>query len=95
MELAARLYPRAWRERYSDEFEALLEDYNPGWREFANVFGGAIKMQVMNGSLYWKAMAAMAVAGAVVGAGCDRGIFSFSKRESQRPAPACFWQPGP
>ncbi len=68
IQLAARMYPRAWRERYGDEFEGLLEDYNPGLWEFINVLGGALKMQITNGSLYWKAMAAMAVLGAVVAA---------------------------
>lgn len=26
-----RLYPANWRERYGEEFEALLEDAPPGW----------------------------------------------------------------
>ena len=28
--LAANLYPRAWRVRYGEEFQALLEDVDPG-----------------------------------------------------------------
>jgi hypothetical protein len=42
--LAARLYPAAWRARYGQEFEALLEDLEPGWRELADVAGGAVIM---------------------------------------------------
>ena len=44
IELAAKFYPAKWRERYGTEFQALLEDLNPGWREFLNVLGGALKM---------------------------------------------------
>lgn len=32
-----RLYPRAWRERYGDEFLALLEQSPSSWRTFADV----------------------------------------------------------
>ncbi len=76
IQLAARMYPRAWRERYGDEFEALLEDCNPGWRELFDAMGGAIRMQITNGSLYWKTMAATAVLGAVVAA---VAVFSWPK----------------
>lgn len=44
--LAARLYPSWWRRRYATEFEALLEDMKPGWREFFDVVKGAITMQI-------------------------------------------------
>ena len=66
MLLAAKLYPRAWRERYSEEFEALLEDYRPNWREVADVMRGAVKMQIKMGKGYLTIVAAMAVAGAIV-----------------------------
>ena len=29
----ARLYPTRWRERYGEEFDALLEDSLPRWRD--------------------------------------------------------------
>jgi hypothetical protein len=32
-----RLYPRAWRDRYGDEFEALLEDRQIGPRDLADM----------------------------------------------------------
>ncbi len=66
LKVAASLYPRAWRERYGEEFDALLEDYQPGWREFANVLAGALTMQITSGTLYWKTMAAVGAAGAAL-----------------------------
>jgi len=44
--LATRLYPAWWRQRYRTEFEALLEDVKPGWREFFDVITGALTMQI-------------------------------------------------
>jgi hypothetical protein len=41
-QLLTRLYPRAWRERYGAEFEALLLDGNGGFHAGANVFWSAI-----------------------------------------------------
>src|SRR5687768_13915943 len=46
IEWAARLYPRAWRERYGEEFRALIEDVRPGWRELWDVLRGACGMQM-------------------------------------------------
>ena len=66
MRLAAKLYPRAWRERYSDEFDALLEDYRPSWRELGDVMRGALKMQIKMSRVYLTIVAAAAVAGAIV-----------------------------
>ncbi len=63
--LAARLYPRSWRARYGDEFDALLEDSGCGAREFADVLGGALKMQLFAGT-YWKLPAVAALAGAIL-----------------------------
>lgn len=36
-----RLYPRAWRERYGDEFLALIVDGGLTWREVVDVIGAA------------------------------------------------------
>ncbi len=41
-----RLYPAQWRVRYGEEFESLIEDSSPGWREFFDLLRGAITMQV-------------------------------------------------
>ena len=40
--LLVRLYPRAWRERYGAEFEALLETGRGGLRTSANVVWSAL-----------------------------------------------------
>lgn len=64
--LAARLYPAAWRKRYGNEFQALIEDVNPGWRELLDVIGGATKMQLTSSATYLKLGAAFALAGLVV-----------------------------
>jgi uncharacterized protein involved in exopolysaccharide biosynthesis len=61
--LAARLYPGAWQKRYGTEFNALLEEVNPSWRELFDVLGGALKMQLTTGATYWKLGAAFAIAG--------------------------------
>jgi uncharacterized protein involved in exopolysaccharide biosynthesis len=66
---AAALYPRSWREEFGEEFSALLEDVKPGWRVFANVLGGAIRMQIASGAKLLKIAAATAAAGAIVAAG--------------------------
>ena len=36
-----RLYPRAWRERYGDEFLALIADGGLSWRVVVDVIGAA------------------------------------------------------
>lgn len=47
------LYPRAWRERYGEEYAALLEDIDPSPRAAFNVFTGAIGMQIRTWNLGW------------------------------------------
>jgi hypothetical protein len=44
--LLTRLYPRAWRERYGAEFEALLEDSGVGLRTSANVIWSAFREHI-------------------------------------------------
>src|ERR1700722_18473973 len=58
------LYPKTWRNRYQNEFCALLDDVPPTWRTLFNVFGGALKMQMTAWSP-WKIVAAFAVVGAI------------------------------
>src|ERR1700722_8005266 len=60
------LYPKTWRNRYKNEFCALLDDVQPTWRTLFDVFGGALKMQMKIWSP-WKIVAAFAVVG-VLGA---------------------------
>jgi hypothetical protein len=65
----AVLYPRSWRDEFGEEFGALLEDVKPSWRVFRNVLGGAIRMQITEGTSWVKVVAAMAVVGAIVAGG--------------------------
>src|SRR5579872_2925196 len=65
----AGLYPRSWRAEFGEEFDALLEDFGPGWRVFVNVLGGAIRMQISTGTNWLKLAGAMAVIGAIAGLG--------------------------
>jgi hypothetical protein len=62
---AARLYPRAWRDRYREEFDALIEDMTPRWRYVANIVVGALIMQISRLPLI---PVVTAVVGALVGA---------------------------
>jgi hypothetical protein len=43
--LFAKVYPKPWRDRYGEEFEALLDDVGAGGRVSFNVLTGAISMQ--------------------------------------------------
>jgi capsular polysaccharide biosynthesis protein len=63
--LLARLYPRSWRERYGAEYAALLEDVRPDGRTAANVFIGALAMQIRNWKS-WGILAASALFGAAI-----------------------------
>ena len=62
---AARLYPRAWRDRYGEEFDALIDDVTPRWRDVVSIVTGALIMQITRLA---SVPVALAVAGAVVGA---------------------------
>ena len=46
MRAFARLYPGAWRRRYGDEFEAMLEDSGATWRGALDVLRGALMMHL-------------------------------------------------
>lgn len=46
LHFAARMYPRTWRERYSEEFAAFLEDLRPHWKDVFDILRGGIKMQL-------------------------------------------------
>ena len=37
-----RLYPAGWRERYEDEFVAMLEDARPSLTDYADILLGAL-----------------------------------------------------
>ena len=42
-----RLYPRDWRERYGEEFDALLQDGSCGFRAVVNVLQSALSERVV------------------------------------------------
>jgi hypothetical protein len=44
--LAARLYPHVWSTRYAEEFDALLDDVDMGWRDVLDITVGAMTMQI-------------------------------------------------
>jgi hypothetical protein len=55
--LAAKLYPRPWRNRYGDEFEALLDDLGVTGRIAFDVLTGAVLMQIQR----WQRIGSAAV----------------------------------
>lgn len=61
------LYPKAWRERYENEYIALLDQMQPSWRTLFDVLGGALKMQTKTWT-HWKIVPLFAIAGVVVAA---------------------------
>lgn len=62
--LATKLYPRWWRERYGEEFAALLEDSRPGPAAILDVLKGALTMQ-LSSTTSWKPILACATVGLV------------------------------
>jgi capsular polysaccharide biosynthesis protein len=46
VKLLVRLYPSSWRNRYEAEFEALLEEVQPGWRASIDILKEALSMQL-------------------------------------------------
>jgi uncharacterized protein involved in exopolysaccharide biosynthesis len=69
LRLAIWLYPAAWRARYGREFDALLGDLDPRWRDLWDILRGAITMQLSTPVTYFKLGAATAVAGALIAGG--------------------------
>jgi hypothetical protein len=63
-----RLYPAPWRERYGEEFAALLEDGSFGWGAGFDVLKGAIKMR-LDVPAFAKLALVLSVAGLVAGFG--------------------------
>src|ERR1035438_9844257 len=59
---AVRLYPAAWRARYGEELDALLEDAGPGGGDLWDIVRGALFMRMTSLS-FWKILAGCALAG--------------------------------
>lgn len=67
IQLAARLYPPAWRERYGRELDALIEDANSGWRDLWDIALAALEVQMQTRSIA-RTAAIAGLAGALVAA---------------------------
>jgi hypothetical protein len=67
LRLAVGLYPPAWRARYGVEFQALLDETQPGWPDIVDVLSGGLQMRLryLHPSL---TVAALGIVGAI-GAG--------------------------
>jgi hypothetical protein len=70
MRTLARLYPRAWRRRYADEFEALLEDAGVTWRGAVDVLRGALMMH-LNYRRSIRIVAVATILGLIIGTGAS------------------------
>ena len=69
LRLAVRMYPADWRARYAREFDALLDDLEPAWRDVFDIFRGAIHMRLSTPAIYLKLGAITAALGALVAGG--------------------------
>jgi hypothetical protein len=67
LRLAVRFYPRAWRDRYGEEFHALIDDIRPHWHDILNVVAAALVTRMSTAPAIALA-GALAVAGALTGA---------------------------
>jgi hypothetical protein len=67
LRLIALLYPRRWRQRYGKEFDVLLADVRPRWRDGVDVLQGALEMH-MKMSNFPKLAVVCGVTGAIVAA---------------------------
>jgi hypothetical protein len=73
--LATRVYPAAWWDRYGVEFEALLDETKPGWRNVVDVLNGGLQMRLEHTGPALT-MAAFSLVGAV-----GAGAMAFSTAE--------------
>jgi hypothetical protein len=73
LDWVTRIYPRAWRERYGSEFEAMLEDLPEQglhWKTVWDISKGAIAMRATQRPVKLMKMTAIfAMAGLIAGAG--------------------------
>ena len=65
-----RLYPGEWRQRYGDEFEALLEDVPAGWPAYFDLLRGAMRMR-FSGYGFSRLAAMLSIAGVLAGLGAS------------------------
>jgi hypothetical protein len=75
MQWATRLYPRAWRKRYGEEFRALLEDSSPQARDTWDIARDAWDIAKEALSMQIQRTAVLAVIGTMLG-GLAGGLIS-------------------
>lgn len=46
LKFLARLYPARWRDRYGAEFDALLDDISPNFRDLGDVLGDVLRVRM-------------------------------------------------
>ena len=76
MRFAMSLYPARWRARYGREFEALIEDMDPGWPGVWNIAQGGLVMRLRSIGLI---PISLALAGLLLG-----GVVAATKGELYR-----------
>ena len=72
---AARLYPKAWRARYGDEFAAMIEDLPEGrarWATVGDILRGAVRMRARQSVMGMAVLGGLA--GIVIAAGVGLAI---------------------
>ncbi len=66
------LYPRAWRQRYGEEFETLLRDTESSWQQIPDILTEALKMRIA--ATNWKILISFALGGLALAVAGSFGI---------------------
>ena len=66
LNLVLRFYPIWWRERYGDEFNALLDEVRPGIGGVLDILKGALAMQLSTHGNYKRTIGLTTTIGLVV-----------------------------
>lgn len=65
LRLLIHIYPRRWRDRYGDEFDALIDDMEPRWADATNLLLNALETRSTTMKVWhWIAVGALAGFGA-------------------------------
>jgi hypothetical protein len=88
LHLAARLYPGAWRDRYGVEFQALLDETKPAWRDVVDVLNGGLQMRLR------RAHPAITVAAFSIAGALGAGAIAFSTADRFASAGTMTMRPG-
>jgi hypothetical protein len=66
-QLVARLYPAQWRQRYGDEFDALIEDSRASWRSTFDILRGALKSRAVTAPSFLSIAVMLSMLGMLAG----------------------------